>query len=384
MTICLINNLYKPYTRGGAEKVLETIHDNLERLGHRVVVISSEPRFISSGKKNVNNHRIKSFYYNLGKMPVFFRLFWHFYDMFDIFSALRIKNILKQEKPDLVITNNLKGISFLLPLFINRLKIRHVHILHDIQLLHPSGLMMYGQEKTIDSVAARIYQSVSRYFFSFSGKIISPSKWLLDLHLRKKFFQKNKTEIVPNPIDIRQQKLPNGGNKIFKFLYVGQVEKFKGVDFLIDVFAGLQDVELEIIGDGSFLAQAIKKAEHAKNITLGGRKTKEEVAVYMSHADCLIVPSLCYENSPTVIYEAMSLSLPIMASEIGGITELIRKSGGILFEPGNSHDLKEKIIQVMRNTQKIEDFKKNYPKMIDDYAIEKYLQKILKNISDTD
>ncbi|MBU4216909.1 glycosyltransferase [Candidatus Parcubacteria bacterium] len=382
MKICLINNLYKPFARGGAEIVLESINGGLAELKHDVFVISTTPRFNKKITNSAGKYNLKSCYYNLGKMPVFFRLFWHFYDMFDIFTALQVKNILSQEKPDLIITNNLKGISFLLPLIIKKTNTRHIHILHDVQLLHPSGLIMHGQEQVLDSLGAKFYMNFSRYLFNFCEEIVSPSQWLLDQHLKRGFFKKITTSVIPNPVNINKiEQYATPKNNIFQFLYVGQVEKYKGVEFLANALATINGVELKIVGDGSYRQQLVENTKNKKNIIITGRKSKEEVVEIMKNADCLIVPSLCYENSPTVIYEAMAAGLPVLGSRIGGITELLHDIGGILFNPGDQTDLQKKIDWIIKNPQKIENLKKNYTKNINNYSLEKYLQKILKNFS---
>lgn len=382
MKICLINNLYKPHVRGGAEIVLESIHTGLVNSGHHVFVISTAPHFDKKFQEEGNTYRIRSCYYNLGKIPVFFRLFWHIYDMFDIISAWKIKKILIQEKPDLIITNNLKGISFLLPLIIKKLNTRHIHILHDVQLLHPSGLVMHGHEKILESLSAKIYMNISKHLFSYCKQIVSPSQWLLDQHLQRGFFKNIRSTVIPNPINIfKEEQISKIKNNIFQFLYVGQVEQYKGVEFLVDAFMDLNEVELKIVGAGSYLEKLKEKTKNKKNITITGRKSKDGVAETMKDADCLIVPSLCYENSPTVIYEAMAAGLPVLGSRIGGITELINNIGGILFNPNDKKDLQDKINWITKNPQEIENLKNNYRTNIKNYSLEKYLQKILENFS---
>jgi len=383
MKICLINNLYKPYIRGGAEMVMETIHNGLSNMGHDVFVISTAPKFKTENKA----YRLKSQYYNLGKMPLFFRLFWHFYDMFDFFTAQKAIKIIHEEKPDLVITNNLKGISFLLPFFIKKSRIQHIHIIHDAQLLHPSGLMMHGKEKEFDSLPNKFYIKISKYLFSFCGSVVSPSQWLLDLHLKYGFFNKIQKTVIPNPVNIIKPAFiktkTKTNHRLIQFLYVGQIEKYKGVEFLVNSFVGHNDIGLTIVGDGSFLNRLKQIAKDSTNIIFTGRKSREEVSELMQDADCLIVPSLCYENSPTVIYEAMAANLPVLGSRIGGITEFLDDIGGMLFEPGDKKDLLEKIDLIIKNPQKIEDLKKNYTNVIDKYTLQNYLNQLLKNLANS-
>ena len=147
MKICLINNLYKPYNRGGAERIVELIAAGLQGARHEVFLITTKPigRKQKAESRKQKVYYINALYYNLNKLPKILRLFWHLCDMFDIGSYFKVKAILKKEKPDVVMTHNLKGVGYLIPSVIKNLGIKHIHTLHDIQLLHPSGLMMHGK-----------------------------------------------------------------------------------------------------------------------------------------------------------------------------------------------------------------------------------------------
>jgi glycosyltransferase involved in cell wall biosynthesis len=364
MKIILINNLYAPWARGGAERIVEKTVEGLEKQGHEVFVIATAP----TGSRTPKVCYLKSIFYNLEKYSLATRFFWHLWDIFNLINYFKIKNILQEEKPDLVITHNLQGIGYLIPGLLRRMKIKHIHTLHDIQLLHPSGLMFWGKEKLLNSQHAKIYQALSRFLFGSPAAIISPSQWLLAEHEKRGFFINSKKIVLPNcffaghsPSRVLginsggnpelSHKNPDSrlhGNDKIKFLYVGQIEEHKGVKLLVEAFLKFlvennSLVELIIIGNGSQLEEIKKIAGENKQIKILGRKNENEVVESMSSADCLVVPSLCYENSPTVIYEAIAAGLPVIGAKIGGITELLEAAGGILFEPGNQAGLTEKI-----------------------------------------
>ena len=276
MKICLINNLYKPYNRGGAEKIVKIIANGLRAGGHEVFIITTRPLFANYKTQNpeprTQNPKpkifyIRSLYFNINKIPKFLRTSWHAGDMFDVGSYLKIKSILKKEKPDIVMTHNLKGIGYLIPKAIKSLGIKHIHTLHDIQLLHPSGLMIYNQEKKINSWSAKIYARICRWLLASPDIVISPSSWLMTMHTDEKFFKNSKRIILPNPIaNISQITHKNKKNHTFKFLYVGQIEKHKGILFLIKAFRKLSDnlekntCQLTILGNGTKIKKAKKSA----------------------------------------------------------------------------------------------------------------------------
>jgi Glycosyltransferase len=362
MKIVLVNNLYAPWSRGGAERIAEKMVEGLEKAGHEVFVITTAP----TGSRTPNIIYLPSLFYNLEKYPFAVRFFWHLWDNFNFTNYFKIKKILRELKPELVITNNLQGIGFFLPRLLRRLKIKHIHILHDIQLLHPSGLMFWGQEKLLNSPHAKIYQALMRWLLGSPAVVISPSQWLLTEHEKRGFFKKSQKKILANYFSEQilskntKYQIPNTK---YEFLYVGQIENHKGVKFLVEAFIKFLSennsaAELIIVGGGSRLEEIKKIASDKKQIKILGRKNAGEVAELMLSSDCLIVPSLCYENSPTVIYEAIAAGLPVIGARLGGITELLEAAGGILFEPGNQNDLLEKMELVFTHPEESDRIKK--------------------------
>lgn len=348
MKIAIANNLYFPYNRGGAETVVRNQISELKNLGHDVFLISCRPK-----KENppvnldLKIYYLESNYSRLGSLPNYCHLIWHIKNTFSFAKSAAIKKILVSEKPDLLITHNIMGLGFRLPKVLRKLKIRHEHYLHDIQLLHPSGLMMFGQEKIVDSLGAKIYQIFTRAFFASPAKIVSPSFWLLGQHRQRGFFCESETEIrsfndnSALPASIKKPPFTN-------YLFVGQIETHKGILLLIKSFLSALELnpnlKLNIIGDGSILPQAKELAKSSAQISFLGRLDKAGVISQMQANDCLVIPSLCYENTPMTIHEAHGAGLSVLAANIGGIPEII-KSGDRLFTPSDYIDLKNKLLE---------------------------------------
>jgi glycosyltransferase involved in cell wall biosynthesis len=387
MKICLINNLYKPYNRGGAEQIVKLQAEGLIEAGHEIFIITTKPVFAkrTTSKAQQKIYYLSGLYYNLEKIPKIIRYLWHLIDIFDISNYLKIKSILEKEKPEAVITHNLKGVGYLTPRAIKSLKIKHIHILHDIQLVHPSGLMFCGKEKRVEHVFAKTYTAICRRLFDSPDTILSPSAWLMKIHTDKNFFHDSKKIILPNPATTssKENKINKEKKGPFRFLYVGQIEKHKGILFLIKSFSILcQDsgrcgFELIIIGTGSKLGKAKQLAGPNKYIKFLGQKQKEEIEDLMKLSDCLVVPSLCYENSPAVIYEAATAGLAGIATRLGGIPELIHELGGILFKAGNEGDLMHQMKWAMDNPEALEKIGNKSQKKIKKFSLENYTKKLL-------
>lgn len=349
MKICLLNNLYKPYNRGGAENVAAAMIESYQGAGHEVFLITTRPNNLDLGEnKDCRTFYINSEFYNLNKKSKLVRLFWHLYNLRATKKYHALKKILQTEKPDLVISHNLMGLDFKIAQAIKELKIEHHHFLHDIQLLHPSGLIIYGNENIVNSLRAKLYQKITKLFLGSPDLIISPSRWLLEEHLKRGFFKNSKTKIQKledifkiNLADKRAQVI----TKPFKnLLFVGQIEKHKGILFLLGAFKKLASPEmtLTIGGDGSLLKTAQNLTQADKRIRVLGRLNPEELKKTFQETDVLIMPSLCYENYPLIIIEARQAGLPVIAANLGGIPEALG-NGDRLFKSGDADDLFKKI-----------------------------------------
>lgn len=384
MKICIINNIFYPYSRGGADKIARSMFDGFLAEGDEVFFIATEPRTNCLKSGEYRGYFLSSLFFNLKNMPKTLRLFWHIYDMFNILNYYKIKNILKIEKPDLVISHNLKGIGFLTPRAIAKQKIKHYHVLHDIQLIHPSGLMMFGQEKILDSFFCQVHSYFSAKLFKSVDAVISPSKWLLEVHKSKKIFLHTRSFVIPNPVKLSPSTDLAIKNTKPVFLFVGEIEVHKGVKFLIDVAKEIHknglDFELILIGAGTYSSELEKEAEKFNFIKYLGKQENIEVMKQIKLATALIMPSLCYENSPTVIYEACQQKTPVIASRIGGITELIHHLGGVLFNPGDKDDLIKKIEYTLSIYDKVKHNTESAQEKIKEYNISKYIKQI-KEIS---
>ena len=354
----------------------ETISDGLLKAGHEVFIITTKPHSeLRVASCELRVYYLTSLYYNLNKLPMFIRPFWHAWNLFNFVNYLKIKKILAAEKCQAVITNNLMGAGYLTARAIKSLKIKHIHIAHDIQLVHPSGLMYYGEEGIADSLFAKIYAGLCRQLFSSPDAVIFPSRWLKDFYLKRNFFPDSKILVLPNPVDkLPQPSQERSGN--FKFIFIGQIEKHKGVFLLISAFNQIKDkypeAELLIVGNGARLEQARSQAAANKNIKFLGWPGDEAADKLLSEADCLVYPSLVYENCPNAIQRAVAARLPVIASDLGGIPELINKNTGRLFKPADANDLAEKMLIALEGKLKV--FTQITPQL-DNYIIE--LSKII-------
>ncbi|MFZ5364336.1 MAG: glycosyltransferase family 4 protein [Patescibacteria group bacterium] len=395
MKICVISNLFPPIMRGGAERVAERVARGLADAGHEVFVISTKPwsgreslKPTATDEQGIKVYRFypANIYYYLDghKHNTLWRAKWHFLDMFNFHSRRVVKNILKEEKPDIVMTHNLMGIGFLLPRMIRGLGIKYVHTLHDVQLVVPSGLILKGQEKNWEQRTwlRKVYEKFCRWLFNSPDVVVSPSKWLLDFYANKGFFKKSKKIVLPNPVErIYPAGIPMD-NSILKLLYLGLIEEHKGIFLLVEVLKKCDfDFRLHIAGDGSKMEELKKMIGDDLRFVIHGKLVGEKLIKIFDLVDLMVVPSLCYENSPAVIYESLAAGVPVIAAKIGGVAELVKdKENGFTFEVGNNEDLLRVLKHAAANRDELQKMRPATVKSVEGFKIENYINCLLESI----
>ncbi len=395
----------------------ERVARGFESLGHEVFVISTKPwdgwKSFKPAAAEENGIKVYRFYpenifYYLNdfKHNALWRAKWHFWDMFNCQSARVVKKILKEEKPDLVLTHNLMGIGFLIPRAIRKLKIKNIHTLHDVQLAVPSGLIISGQEKNWEQKTwlRKIYEAICRRLFGSPDVVVSPSKWLLDFYVQKGFFKKSKKVVLPNPV-VAPTPHPNplpGGERGFssefprpsgerikvrgenlQFFYLGQIEEHKGILFLVNVLKNLDvNFQLHIAGDGVAMEKLKEIINNDERFIIYGRLTAEEAVKIFNLVDLTVVPSLCYENSPSVIYESLAAGVPVLAAKIGGVAELVHDGeNGFTFLAGNAEDLARALKHAAASRDELQKMRPRAAGSVENFKIESYIQRLLTNTS---
>lgn len=147
-------------------------------------------------------------------------------------------------------------------------------------------------------------------------------------------------------------------------LYVGRLAEKKGVKYLIEAVDDI-DCKLVIVGDGPLREELQNQAKRTKiDVEFLGSKTHDELKVIYASADIFVAPSITakdgdVEGVPTAIMEAMASGLPIIASDSGGISELIKDGeNGILTEEKNISQLSENIKLILDNEELAKQFAK--------------------------
>ena len=134
-------------------------------------------------------------------------------------------------------------------------------------------------------------------------------------------------------------------------LFIGRLTEIKGLDVLMNALSGLKDVRLIVAGDGDRRDELECLARTLSlNARFVGRISASERVRLLSKCSAVVIPSRVLaggrtEGSPVVCFEAMAAGRLVIASRVGGLAEtIVDRENGLLFDPDDYHQLKEKIL----------------------------------------
>jgi len=334
---------------------------------------------------------------NVPKKSLFLKPIWHTVDLFNFHSYFIIKEILKEENPDVVHTHNLSGISAGASFSaIKNLNLPLVHTCHDYSILCPYSNLLCplwkGSLCKRPKFPCKVYQRIKRNIFHTPDIVTAPSEFVLDMHTKNSFFENSKKIRLPlgielNDSDFNVDSTFNVNNKKknkkdnVNILYVGRLEKHKGIHVLINAFKQINNnnIKLHIIGGGPYEKDLKELAKSDNRITFYGKLPNEEVQKFYRESDISVVSSIWCDNSPVVIYEAFRQGTPVIGSNIGGIPELIKDDyNGFLFEAGNVEQLKEILEGIIENPERLKELSKNAFKSVKQYDMNTHIDRLLE------
>ncbi|MBB3108567.1 glycosyltransferase involved in cell wall biosynthesis [Paenibacillus phyllosphaerae] len=314
--IVIGHSLYPPHILGGAEISTKILAECMSKhLKVNVLTVGDQRDAIVRETQNeVSIVRLPAknifWYGDKDKQSNFNIRRWHVQDIYANYYYKQIRNELERINPTLIHTQKIAGFSLAVWKAAHDLKIPIVHTLRDYSLLYP-----------------RYYRLPAIYFTKYVNAVIGLSQYTLDEHLASKMFTNSAKYVVPNAIKgiaTPKNKVRHGEPLIVG--YFGRLAEDKGVSFLIEAIKGLPDTivkELRIYGEGPFGEQLIKEAIGDKRIIFAGKKKELEVQIAMADVDITVVPSKWNEPFGRVIIESYEVGTPVIASNIGGIPEVI-------------------------------------------------------------
>jgi colanic acid/amylovoran biosynthesis glycosyltransferase len=214
---------------------------------------------------------------------------------------------------------------------------------------YPAGLLVGRKIE-----AAQFVACVSHFARAQAMRVTSPDHW------RKLFIVRCGLNLSAVP----EYRLPSPRVRS-RIICVGRLSPEKGQIGLLEAFSAIQaqgiEAELVLVGDGPERSRIERKVHElglAPAVTLRGRLDEETTLLEIATSDLLVLPSFM-EGLPIVLIEAMALGVPVVATHVAGIPELVMdEREGLLFRPGDWRDLAQKITRLLRDGELRRDLSK--------------------------
>lgn len=352
MRVLIVHNVYQQ--QGGEDSVVDAEVELLLSRGHAVELYSR------------NNNEINT----IPRLSLTGQMFWSGRTNTDI-SEL-IANFL----PDIIhVHNTFPLISPSLYWTASKAGIPVIQTLHNFRLLCPQAMFLregnlcedclghipwrgvvHGcyRESKVQSAALAGMLLTHRAIGTWQNKV---TRYIaLNEFCRQKFIEgglpAERIVVKPNFVDFSAPAdIPRHG-----FLFVGRLSEEKGVDVLVTAVLQLKDADVRVAGSGPEVGQL----DDIAGLQVLGALSGEAVRIEMNHSMALVLPSIWYENFPRTLVEAFACGLPVIASRIGALAELVEDGiTGLLFETGNAHDLAAKMKWAHNNPEQMRKMGQN-------------------------
>lgn len=396
MKILIVNKFL--YPNGGSETYIFKLGEELIRQGHEVQYFGMEH------EKRVVGNRAEIYTGNMdfhtGKLQ---KLFYPFKIIYSKEAYEKMWQVLEDFQPEVVHVNNFNfqltpSIIYAVVKYrkVKNKKINLVYTAHDSQLVCPNHLMqnpitkercdaclskgvtqcvkrkcIHGStvKSLLGTIEAMLYKAMKTYR-NFDA-VICPSQFLKE-KLDSDSVLKEKTLVLRNFVEV--DKCEAKVEKEDYILYFGRYSEEKGINTLLQVCKKLPEIPFHFAGSGP-LEEEIKKVS---NIKLYGFLSGKQLTDEIRKAKLVVFPSECYENCPFTVMEAQLCETPVLASDLGGIPELMEVNcTGELFQAGNVEELTNRINELWKDQSKLLQYAENCKQVTFD-SVSEYVEKILK------
>ncbi len=343
LRFCMVTTFYPPYHFGGDAVFVYRLTEALAARGHQVDVIHSadayhlqhpaEPEIAFQHHPNVTVHPLRS------KNPQLASLSAHQLGSPAAY-ARRIRKILEEGRYDVIHYHNISLMGG--PGVLRYGRAVKLYTSHEYWLVCPTHVLFtFGREACVERkcIQCTLHSRRPPQLWRYTGLInrclrevdclIAPSNFALG-KLREgglKAPMRMLPHFVPVPVAGGEERAhPNGGRPYF--LFVGRMEKLKGVQDLLPLFADFRDADFLLVGNGDYAAVLKVQAQGMAHVKFLGSVHPAEMGNLYRHATALLTPSLCYETFGLIAAEGLSYGTPVISRRIGALAELIELSGG--------------------------------------------------------
>ncbi len=365
MKILQVNKFY--YPRGGADKYFLDLSSALKKEGHKVAVFAMHhPQNL---KTPWNKYFISNISFN--KPSIENKLKAPARVLYSLEAKRKFKALINDFKPDIIHIHNIY--HQLSPSILDVAKQENIPVvmhLHDYKLICPNHTLFTNNQYcercrshkyyqclthrcVKNSLAASALAMTEMYLHHSILKIyqkniqlfIAPSQFMKNI-VERFSWNKEKIKVVYNSYSnsfLQKNNLINSEEKIKEeeyLLYFGRLSPEKGLNTLIESVANTKQIT-KIVGTGPSKRELIKLTKKLQApVNFLGFKDQKSLLPLIKKAKAVIIPSIWAENMPLSLLEALSLGKIVIASNIGGLKEVIQnKKNGLLFQTASKQDL---------------------------------------------
>ncbi len=336
LRVLIAHNFYQQ--RGGEGSVVNAEIELLQRRGHEAELFSR------------HNDEIDQ----IGKIAAAVQAIW------SVRTVTDLTNRIATFKPDVVHAHNtFPLISPSLYSATARAGVPVVQTLHNFRLLCPQAMFLREGRVCEDCLGKLPWRGVMHRCYRGSAPQTAVLASMIGVHRALETYQSkvsryialtefSRTKFIagglpgeqisvkPNFVDApRSVEGERGGG-----LFVGRLSGEKGIAVLLDALNRMPGSGVDVVGVGPEEA----RFRGHNGVRLHGWLEQTVILERMRAAAFLVVPSICYENFPVAIVEAFACGLPVIASRLGAMAEIVRDGEtGLLFEAGNADDLAQKM-----------------------------------------
>mgnify|MGYP001399062314 CR=1 FL=1 len=370
LRFCMLTTFYPPHSFGGDGMFVYRLSNLLAERGHVVDVVHClDAYYAQQAKEPVGdwpNHPRITLHSLKSKAGILSPLLTQQLGIPGL-KATKIKRILDEGRFDVIHYHNVSAVGG--PKVLEYGRAIKLYTTHEYWLVCPTHVLFkFNQEACMKPSCLRCQLSYRRppQLWRWTGMmdralkhidaLISPSQFTADAH--KHVGLKVEKTVIPMFVPKGPAEKKDGESlSTFQpdaqhpyLLYVGRLEKLKGLQEVIPFFAQQNHVDLLVAGAGHYEAALKRLAHGSRRIRFLGALPFERLRQLYAHAVAVIVPSLCYETFGLVVAEAFSFKTPVIARDIGALSELVKMSGGGLLYR-NSQELAAAIESLRRNSE---------------------------------
>lgn len=377
---------YLPHTVGGVQLHIQTLADCLQPRHEVRVLVRADSRddeeyaLREYDYKGLRVHTINNTFREAGN-------FFHLYADRGVDRAM--EKVLDDFRPDLVHVHHLTCLSTNLATILRQRNIPAVMTLHDFWMICPRGQRLHRDGTFCETIDRKRCHGCIRLTWDFLfpegepdaltvraememlaawddqvhraltgfDRLIVPSRYYKEA-FSARGVDSERIITIPHGLDpapfahVAEQR--QDARKI-RIGFLGTVIPAKGVHVLLEAAADLGDrVEVAIHGeavpyhdDGDYLQRLQASVQTGLEVHYHGRYLPDEISAILEELDILVVPSIWPEAFGLTVQEGFLAGIPVVAADIGALSEIVTEDRGLLFKPGDAGDLRRQLVRLL-------------------------------------